>query len=207
MENQENQTVRFNDIFDKWADQYDATVYNEHGEYHEVFARYEDILATTVAKLEQPPGAVIADIGTGTGNLAAVAVQHGYNVLGIEPNDAMRELGAQKHPQIQFLSGHFLDLPLAANAVQGIITSYAFHHLTDEEKAQVAKSFYEVLTVDGTVVIADTMYVSEEEQKWILSDALAKGYLNLAEDLQREFYTSHHVLRDAFEAAGFTVTF
>ena len=199
--------VHFNHIFDKWAEAYDDTVYKEHGEYHEVFIGYQEILRKTVEKIQQEPGSLVIDIGTGTGNLGKEAYDQGYQVIGIEPNDAMREQGIKKHPEIHFCSGSFLELSFEEASVDSIISSYAFHHLTDQEKKIAAGEFYKLLTEAGTVVIADTMYETELEGRVILKDAQNKGYHALAEDLQREFYTTHEVLRNAFEEAGFTVSF
>ena len=33
----------------------------------------------------------VADVGSGTGLLSALFLEHGHRVLGVEPNDAMRE--------------------------------------------------------------------------------------------------------------------
>lgn len=42
------------------------------------------------------PGAVIADIGAGTGLSAELFLRHGHQVIGVEPNAAMREAGRQQ---------------------------------------------------------------------------------------------------------------
>jgi ubiquinone/menaquinone biosynthesis C-methylase UbiE len=201
------QPVRFNHIFDQWAKAYDDTVYSEKGEYHEVFFRYEEILRRTAELVEGQPGDLVVDVGAGTGNLSAAVRDAGYRVLAVEPNVSMREQGQAKHPEIPFLEGNFLDLPEMEEPVRGVVCSYAFHHLTDEEKREAARRFYDLLDENGTVVIADTMYASAEEGQAILADAVQRGYHALADDLRREFYTTHAVLREAFEAAGFTVSF
>lgn len=199
--------VRFNYIFDKWGKSYDDTVYQKHGEYHEVFDRYEEILKNTAEKIEQPRGALVVDIGTGTGNLAAVVSSYGYTVIGIEPNDTMRLQAIQKHPHIHFTKGHFLDLNFERGSVDSIVCSFAFHHLTDEEKALAVEEFYQILSDKGTVVIADTMYAVLEEGKAILKEAVDREYFILAQDLQREYYTTHAYLKEIFEKAGFSVSF
>src|SRR3954454_20826224 len=41
------------------------------------------------------PGALVADIGAGTGLLAELFLKHGNRVFGVEPNRQMREAGAR----------------------------------------------------------------------------------------------------------------
>ena len=198
---------RFNALFDGWADAYDSTVANTDGEYQEVFENYQNILKTTVKQIDKPEGAIVLDIGTGTGNLGYVASLANYRVTGIEPNFKMRQIAVQKYPSIHFTDGSFFNIPADDQSIDAIISSYAFHHLSDDEKFAAAKVFADKLKPFGKVVFADTMYDSLETREAILQDALAKGFNNLAHDLQTEFYTTHEVLKDAFTSAGFTVTF
>lgn len=199
--------LRFNDVFDEWSDHYDETISSDDGEYVEVFEGYDDILTETVNELGLPAGSRIIDIGSGTGNLTHVAVQKGYAAIGLEPNLRMRQHSLRKYPDIPVVSGSFLSLPFEDHSIDGFISTYAFHHLSDSEKAEAARRLRKKLRKGGKVIITDTMYTSPEAGKAILEDAKKKGYVNLYEDLQTEFYTTHEVLQKAFEAAGFTVSF
>ncbi|MDF2614896.1 MAG: Cysteine synthase [Clostridia bacterium] len=198
---------RFNALFDGWADAYDATVSSDKGEYHEVFDNYQEILKQTVKQIDKPSGSIVLDIGSGTGNLGYVASLADYTVTGVEPNLKMREIAAGKYPNMHFADGTFFNIPASSEGVDAIISSYAFHHLSDAEKRDAAKLFAAKLKPYGKVIIADTMYASLEDREAILQDALAKGYNALANDLQTEFYTTHDILQDLFVDAGFSVTF
>ena len=198
---------RFNALFDGWADAYDLAVADTDGEYQEVFENYQEILKTAVKKIDKSKRSTVLDIGSGTGNLGYVASLAGYAVKGIEPNAKMREIAAKKYPEIRFADGSFLNIPVKDGSVDAVITSYAFHHLTDDEKALAVKKLATSLKPLGKVVIADTMYDSIETRKSILEDALAKGRNNLAQDLRTEFYTTHQVLKNIFVEAGFSVSF
>ncbi len=198
---------RFNALFDGWADAYDATVSAADGEYQEVFVNYQEILKQTVKQIDNPEGAKVLDIGSGTGNLGYVASLAGCNVTGVEPNGKMRQLAKGKYPGLHFVEGSFLSIPVENESIDAIISSYAFHHLTDDEKGEAVKYFLAKLKPAGKVVIADTMYSSLEVREEILQDALSKGYTHLANDLETEFYTTHKVLEKLFSNAGFTVSF
>ena len=198
---------RFNALFDDWADNYDETVEKADGEYAEVFKNYNEILNETVKHISKYRGAKVLDIGAGTGNLTNVAAKAGYNVVGIEPNSKMREIATNKYPFERFLSGTFLSLPIDDNSVDAIINSYAFHHLTDEEKSEAIKLFKAKLKKDGIVVIADTMYASEDSKKMIIQEASDCNYKNLIHDLKTEFYTTQKAITKLFEDEGFKVSY
>lgn len=198
---------RFNALFDDWADSYDETIEKTDGEYCDVFKNYNEILNETVKHISKFKGAKVLDIGAGTGNLTDVAAKAGYNVVGIEPNSKMREIASNKYPFEKFLSGTFLSLPINDNSVDAIINSYAFHHLTDEEKIDAVKLFKSKLKKDGIVVIADTIYSSEEYKQSIIEEVSEKNYTNLLHDLKTEFYTTQEVLTNIFEKEGFKVSY
>ena len=198
---------RFNDLFDSWATHYDETVYTKKGEYYEVFKNYEEILKETVSLINSPTSATVIDIGSGTGNLGAVAANLGYNVTAIEPNAKMRELASAKYPHITVQNGSFLSLDIPDASVDAIISSYAFHHLQDEEKAESIAFMASKLCQGGQIIIADTMYESPEAASALLTWAENYGFTHLAQDLKTEFYTTHEILTHAFETANFQVSF
>lgn len=205
--NMELSDFRFNALFDDWADNYDETLEKADGEYVEVFNNYNEILNETVKHISKYEGAKVLDIGSGTGNLTNIASKAGYNVVGIEPNSKMRDIAMAKYPSEKFISGTFLSLPIDDNSVDAIINSYAFHHLTDEEKGTAIKLFKTKLKNDGVVIITDTMYASKNSKRAILEDAYDNNYENLAHDLETEFYTTHEVLTKLFEDEGFKVSY
>jgi cysteine synthase A len=198
---------KFNFLFDSWADAYDQTVYDQAGEYHEVFDNYQGILEQTVIEIAKDPHSTVLDIGSGTGNLASIAKLADYNVIGLDPNKKMREISKEKFPKIDFVEGGFLSIPQDNNSIDAIISSYAFHHLSDEDKKLAALLFSTKLKPNGKVIIADTMYSTAEDKIDLLEDSLAKNYTSLAEDLETEFYTTHQVLTEIFTYAGFNVSY
>ncbi|KQB79529.1 cysteine synthase A [Clostridium butyricum] len=198
---------RFNALFDDWADEYDETVESKEGEYNEVFDNYNEILNETAKHISKYKYAKVLDIGAGTGNLTNIASKIGYNIVGVEPNIKMRKIASEKYPDIKFIPGTFLSLPIENNSIDAIISSYAFHHLTDDEKEEAVILFKNKLKKDGVIVIADTMYESEESKKNILKDAETSHCLSLLHDLETEFYSTHEVLKEIFEKEDFKVSF
>lgn len=193
----------FLEIFEQWADSYDDTVVGHDEEYQEVFLHYENIL-DEVAK--RAKGHVI-EFGVGTGNLTSKLLGQHLKVIGIEPSPAMRRIAIEKlGNDTQILDGDFMFLP-KTSTVDTFVSTYAFHHLTDEEKEQAIENYGKKLAVGGKIVFADTMFESEEAYKRAIQDALSKGYLNLATDLKTEYYTTIPVLKAMLEKNGFDVRF
>lgn len=192
----------FIELFENWADSYDESVTGQDPEYKDVFLHYERILDEVASR---SLGHVL-EFGTGTGNLTAKLMGRGLKVTGVEPSPAMRKIAAEKlKHKADIIDGDFLKFPIYS--YNTIVSTYAFHHLTDEEKAEAFHTYGQFLAPGGKIVFADTMYESEEAYKEAIQDALNKGFLNLAEDLQREYYTTIPILEKIATSKGFSVTF
>jgi SAM-dependent methyltransferase len=76
------------------------------------------------------PHAVVADVGSGTGILSALLLESGAQVIGVEPNAAMRAvaeatLGAW--PRFRSVNGTAEDTTLAPQSVDLVVVGQAFH--------------------------------------------------------------------------------
>lgn len=193
----------FVSLFDEWASTYDETVNGSDIEYKEVFSGYEEILELVT---KGATGNVL-EFGVGTGNLTEKLLKAGHKVYGIEPSKGMREIAAKRFPQVEIVDGDFIDFPKPNDTIHSIVSSYAFHHLTDEEKAKAISVYRDFLPVHGRVVFADTVYAGEFSKRRMMAEAEKKQYLNLLHDLQTEYYTTIDALSAMFYENGFTVKF
>lgn len=193
----------FVDLFDRWAESYDASVSGMDEEYKEVFENYGTILQEVATRVD---GKVI-EFGIGTGNLTKFVLAKTNDITGVEPSDKMREEAQKKLPDTEIVSGDFLNFPQPDKPVDAFISSYAFHHLTNEEKQTAANNYASLLKTGGKVVFADTMFMNEDHHKQIIRDAEKHQFFNLAQDLQTEYYTTLPKITSIFEEAGFDVSF
>ena len=73
--------------------------YTKHAKFYEFRPNYApksiDLLVN-LAKTNQNDTLKVADIGAGTGNLSLMLLERGCEVVAVEPNDAMREIGIQR---------------------------------------------------------------------------------------------------------------
>jgi putative AdoMet-dependent methyltransferase len=195
----------FNDLFDQWAEDYDQAVAGGHPEYIEVFEGYDNILKSVVDSLVLPKGSVVMEFGVGTGNLTSLLLTSGYRVIGIEPSAAMREKAKAKLPDLELHEGHFLQVPAGLPSVDAIVSTYAFHHLTDEMKDRALRDFVNRLNPGGKIVFADTVFRDEATKLEMQREAEMRGFHELALDLKREYYPVVSRIESAFHQAGLTV--
>lgn len=193
----------FVDLFDHWAEHYDDTVKGIDNEYHEVFENYNEILEEVT---KHTKGNVI-EFGVGTGNLTEKLLQAGHAVFGVEPSRAMRDKVRERFPGLVLSDGDFLDFPVFDRSIDTIVSTYAFHHLNDEEKLCAVHMYSEMLPVDGKIVFADTIFADKSAKTELLERVQNQGYEDLLQDLNTEFYTFHSVLKHIFEECGFEVFF
>lgn len=195
--------TEFNELFDEWAHTYDSFVQGEDVQYKEVFAHYEEILEDVVNK----SFGNILEFGVGTGNLTNRLLAAGHTVYGIEPSQEMRTIAKQKLPQdVLITEGDFLNFVIPSH-VDTIVSTYAFHHLTDKEKNVAIAKYSQLLNKGGKIVFADTIFVDQEAYDKTVEAAQKQGFHQLANDLQTEYYTRIPVMQSIFENNGFQVTF
>lgn len=193
----------FLNLFDEWSKSYDDSVRGQDIEYQEVFKHYDKILDHVASRSY---GHVL-EFGVGTGNLTDRIIKAGLTVSGIEPSSAMREIARRKlQNKTEIVDGDFIDFP-SPKQVDSIVSTYAFHHLTDEEKEKAIANYGKLLNAGGRIVFADTMYQTKEAHEQAIRDAKDAGFHNLANDLQTEYYTTIPFLEKVLETHGFKVSF
>lgn len=194
----------FVDLFDGWAKSYDKTVSGEDIEYREVFENYDEILDSVV---NHTVGPNVIEFGVGTGNLTRKLINQGYTVYGVEPSMEMLKIGQLKVPEAKIQDGDFLNFTRPQQPIQSIVSSYAFHHLTDEEKDEAIKMYSELLPKGGTIVFADTSFQDKKAKQKIIEAAISSYHHNLADDLTEEYYAELSTLQTICEKYNFDVNF
>ncbi|SET05736.1 putative AdoMet-dependent methyltransferase [Natronincola peptidivorans] len=196
--------AEFNHLFDQWAGNYDNTVYGDDNEYAEVFEGYSKILSYVCDSIVDKSNGAILEIGVGTGNLTKELVDKNFNVIGIEPSKEMRKIAMSKLPRVPIFDGHFLDIPIA-KSFDGIVTSYAFHHLTLQEKKEAITYLDAFLKPAGKLVIADTMFESPEYKKALHQHVKNSEAYGLLEDLRSEYYEYVDDIKKVLHDLGYSL--
>ncbi|WP_367883809.1 class I SAM-dependent methyltransferase [Thermococcus peptonophilus] len=92
------------------------------------------------------------------------------------------------------IDGHFLEILLPEGSADTVVSTYAFHHVPDEEKGEAIKEMLHVLKPGGALIIADVMFESEDEKRRIGEE---DGILE--EVLEEYFATLDHLGGTIFE--------
>ena len=99
------------------------------------------------------PDWVVADIGSGTGNMARLFLAAGHQVVGVEPNREMRAAGERllaAYPDFRSLDGTAEQIPLAAQSVDLVAVGQALHWF-DADAAR--REFQRILRPGGWVAV------------------------------------------------------
>jgi len=176
--------------FDRWAETYDKDVSREDW----IHKDYKKVLKLVAEKAR----GIVVDIGCGTGNILRFIKCEQY--ISVEPSGEMRKVFKEKWG-FEPVNGHFLDIPLPDETADTVITTYAFHHMPDEEKEKAIKEMFRVLKPDGRLIIADVMFKSEKEKRRIGEED------GITEEIEDEYFATVEHLREICERLGLEFTF
>ncbi len=94
----------------------------------------ERIISELIRLLDLQKGAIIADIGAGTGNYSFALAHTGYNIKAIEPSTSMI-LHSERNIDIEWLTGCAENIPLLSESVDAIVAILSLPHFSDIECA------------------------------------------------------------------------
>lgn len=131
------------------------------------FAGYKQILGEIFAKVMLKAPCHILDVGIGTGTLAAKLYEAGNIITGIDFSDEMLKIAKAKMPDARLIRHNFTKgLPIefaeTFEKFDFIISTYALHHLTDEEKPVFIEAASKLLAPNGLILIGDVAFATHE---------------------------------------------
>ncbi len=145
------------------------------------------------------PGAVLADIGSGTGKLAELFLREGYTVHAVEPDPAMREAasrGLAAFPGYHLLPGSAEATGLADACVDLIIVGQAFHWFDPvparAEFLRISRPPHRLATVDNRPTPDSVwMEVRENLRRHETNPVMSVLNERNPENARGSFFTSH----------------
>ncbi len=128
-------------------------------------------LVIRAAEISQ--GAVVADVGTGTGFLAEGALAAGAGVIGIDSSDEMLAQVRSRFADQRFetRAGDLDSLPLGNGEADAVLANMVLHHAPDPEHA--IREMARGLKAGGRLVIADAdththeWLRTEQHDRWL----------------------------------------
>jgi putative AdoMet-dependent methyltransferase len=152
--------------FDLWANDYDKSVNLSEENNAYPFAGYKNVLNNIYQQVRTKPGAAVLDIGFGTGVLTTQLYNLGCEITGIDFSDEMIRIAKEKMPSAKLFKCDFSNgLPDGIHAARFdfIISTYAFHHIGNREKAEMIKSLCLLLNENGEILIGDVSFQTRDE--------------------------------------------
>lgn len=154
--------------FDLWSKDYDKTVQlsEESNEYP--FAGYKEVLNTVYSEIKAGGGKKILDIGFGTGILAKRLYDEGAEIYGVDFSVEMVNAAREKMPNAGLYHFDFaqgLPKDLENTKFDFIVSTYAIHHLTDDEKTDFIKLLKGRLNPGGKILIGDIAFETRADME------------------------------------------
>lgn len=129
--------------FDRAADYYDAT--------RDLPAPLATDGIDAIQRLVQPrPGALILEVGAGTGRISVPLLQRGANLIGIDLARPMLRRLRAKHPAVRVAEANAVHLPFGAGQFDGLLTVHVLHLVGRWREA--LREFKRVLRPGGAYV-------------------------------------------------------
>jgi ubiquinone/menaquinone biosynthesis C-methylase UbiE len=118
---------------------------------HRIDVALLGVLADLVA---DTAGCRAADIGCGTGRVAAFLARRGIDVTGVDLSPAMLAIASMAHPAIAFQEGRVSDLPMADRSLEGAVCWYSIIHTPPDQLTHSCRELARVLVPHGHVLVA-----------------------------------------------------
>lgn len=137
----------------------------------------------------------VCEIGCGPGHVSRYLRDKGANIFGLDISFEMLNEARRINPDIKFVEGNALNLPLQSNELAGIVAFYMICNLPDEHLQQTFREMHRTLRRNGLLFLA--FHVGdkklEERELWGKSISL-NFYLYETAQIQRHL-----------QGAGFSV--
>ncbi|MDD7793603.1 methyltransferase domain-containing protein [Clostridium sp. 'White wine YQ'] len=181
--------------FNDWAKRYDDFIKEDKGNLN-IYKNYELILEDVYNKAINTEHIIknILEIGVGTGNLASKFLNKDINIIGIDQSREMLAVAKEKFPRLKVRLGEFLKIPYCDKFFDVIVSTYAFHHLNNQEKCIAIVEMLRVLKDNGKIVIGDLMFRDDKEEKEVLKnldyreiEIIKDEYYSHIDFLEKEF--------------------
>jgi putative AdoMet-dependent methyltransferase len=195
------------DIFnhDAEAAGYDNDVRNEADP---IRTGYQDVLRWVVQQAQITPTSRVLDLGSGTGNLSALIASCG-ELVSVDVSENMETIAKRKMRHLanrRFIRADILEVfTQELGKFDSVISTYAVHHLTDQEKQQLFALIFDHLLPSGAAVFGDLMVQNDSEKERKIHQYLATGDRATAQAISEEFFWSLDTAIADLKRLGFKI--
>ena len=152
--------------FDSWAQSYDSEVLESDNKGTFPFAGYQKLMRVLYDEVMKKASSRVLDVGIGTGVLSSKLYENGHCITGTDYSGEMLRISQEKMPNAKLIQWDFtLNTPVCIKnkKYDFIISTYALHHLTDDEKLRFISELLTLLDKDGVLFIGDIGFANLEQ--------------------------------------------
>ncbi len=154
--------------FDLWSNNYDKVVSVSDEDNAYPFAGYKSVLGEIYKIIRNRDVCDILDIGFGTGILTKKLYDDGYKIFGIDFSKEMIKIASEKMPNANLIEFDFSKgFPKKVNNKNFdiIISSYAIHHISDEQKKDYILELTKHLNENGLIIFGDVIFETKKDME------------------------------------------
>jgi putative AdoMet-dependent methyltransferase len=155
--------------FDQWASDYDADVVESDKAGSFPFAGYLRLMNEVFEIVNATPRSKVLDLGFGTGVLTQKFYEAGHVVTGVDFSEKMCKIAGDRMPGARLICADFAEgLPasLHGETFDAIVSTYAFHHILERQKARRIRELMKALKPGGTIVIGDISFANKADKDY-----------------------------------------
>ena len=112
------------------------------------------VLAAFVEMLDDTAGGLVADVGSGSGRVAAHLSDAGLDVVGVDLSPGMAAVAASLHGNIPFAVGDARALPVRSGVLRGLVSWYSLINLPSGSLPAAFSEFARVVRAGAPVLVA-----------------------------------------------------
>lgn len=192
--------------FDNKAMKYDRMISNRSDDELGLFEKYDEIMEEIRDMIIEHRAEGVLDIGCGTGNLCG-SLSSNINVVGMDQSLEMLLQAKKKYENMKLKLGNFLDKPYCTNHFDIVVSTFAFHTLSYEEKKIALSHMLEFLKENGKIIIGDFMFVNESERAKCKEKLLSKQKYALWEVIESRHYTDIERFAEYVRSLGLRIEY
>ena len=197
---------RFN--HDEDASDYDDDVQRESDP---IRAGYDELLDWVAAQVQDLQKGPILELGSGTGNLTLRLPERTQLVcvdisreMTRRLRDKLRDHRPAPHIEIADVLAYVRSAPEAS--YRAAVSTYTLHHLEEDEKDLLYGELRRILMPGGIFVVGDLMFENAEARRRRVELERQRGNLELADDIEDEFFWEIDRSLDGLRSVGFEVS-
>lgn len=116
----------------------------------------------------------LLDVGCAAGRDSAYLASKGHRVVGIDSSSELIKIAKEKHPEINFVQGDFLELPFQSATFNAIWAKAALVHMPSMGAVREAISeFYRVLKPKGLIMVFTKTYKKGAPETAVIANKLS----------------------------------